>query len=660
MKRKNILMLALGIIICFLSSGVVGMTVNANEEAFNIDAEMLPPSKATYDIKLTVENTGEDWEGIVRLKVRGGFYGTYDTVISLAQNSAKQFVVRVPKESVCSTKEGIQITLLDKDLNVTAEKVFNQLLSKESLAVGILSDAYSELTFLDMGGMEIDFYSNKYPIRLMELNKDNLSNLLYSLTFLVIDSYNTGILSDDEISDIEKWVDNGGVLIIGTGSYAEDTLRGFGYLGVECGQVHPPDEDTYFYDSGYVHWSLLNMADLVYPKSQYYFEEYSSLVVAKKQGDGAVGILPYALTELGGLDDESAYRNYTYFMDVQSEFVQKIFEDTGAYANARYETYSYMAESAAMFRDRFGSFGNGGDSLNFGVMQFIIIIYLIFAGPVLYLILRYVKKRELYWAAVPVSALVGVLLVFLAGRTSKVENTRVYSVTVYDFVKRRDCTTYLHCYNAGHEEWALRLAEGYEYVGPQAYIQYDYSQYDDSYYHRIRKDGDRLYFGIKPSLSFEDSYFCAGRAMGEQDVDGDVILWAAVPNNSQWTSNNIKLVPTGFTNRTNYDLLYFAIVEYNSIKVYKALPAGKTSELTDDELLFKASLGGYYNYLFEADKCVEREDWDAIAALYIGINAAYRQMDSNSIAAVGVVENWYKVVDDNCNEVSYGCLCSIR
>ena len=90
---------------------------------------------------------------------------------------------------------------------------------------------------------------------------------------------------------------------------------------------------------------------------------------------------------------------------------------------------------------------------------------MIFVGPVLYLILRFAKKRDLYWLAVPAAMLVGVFLVYVAGRGFEVIGTNVFSATIEDLSGGGKVQTYLRCYDAGHKEWDLRLAEGYEYSG---------------------------------------------------------------------------------------------------------------------------------------------------------------------------------------------------
>ena len=102
MKKKSLL-LGMIVFLCGILLSAAGITVQAAEDeegAFVIEAQMLPSDDPVYQIQLTVENQGEDWEGIVRLRVDTGYVASsgcvYDTVLSLPQGSTKQFAVKLP------------------------------------------------------------------------------------------------------------------------------------------------------------------------------------------------------------------------------------------------------------------------------------------------------------------------------------------------------------------------------------------------------------------------------------------------------------------------------------------------------------------------------------------------------------------------------------
>ncbi|MCM1264424.1 MAG: hypothetical protein NC313_17065, partial [Butyrivibrio sp.] len=539
----SMLLLAFGLSLCV---GIMKMTVHADYGDFNIDAQLLSSVDETYNISVTVENTGDDWEGIVRLKMEylDLIYFdacAYDTAISLPQGSIKQFEVKVPKQahSFMDLSGSIKIFLIDENSQPVFSKRFDELLivKKEALRMGILSDSYSSLSFMAVGGEELEWSGGSYPIKLVELNQDNLLSLLDSLEFLIIDNYNTGVLTDYELAALEKWNRNGGVLIVGTGKYAKNTLAGLDYLDVEYVRAYDEEDSSYSWSDSFV-----------YPEDLYAEVSYISALVREK-GDGSIGVLSYSLTESAGLYSDA----YIYIM--QNDFIYDTLDTISLRAHKRYEPLINMhgvstSRTSEMF---LSAFGNGRDSLSFGLLKIIIVIYVILAGPVLYLILRYLNKKDLYWFSVPALSFVGVIIVMFAGWGLAVARTRVYSVTIFDMLGQEDCMTYMHCYNAGHNEWELRLSKDYEYAAPAST---DYI-YDDDYDYRVLKEGEELFFGAKPDSSFEDVYFFAGKRADIQSI-------GSIDCNESIYADKVRRI-NKVTNNTGYDFEYLAVIDDNKL-----------------------------------------------------------------------------------------------
>lgn len=654
---------------CSILLSVAGITVQAEEDeegAFAIEAQMLPSDEPVYQIQVTVENLGEDWEGIVRLWVDIGYVASsgcvYDTMISLPQGSTKQFAVKIPKDGVDRTDGCVVITLLDQKSKTIAKKEFPKILqnSADALPMGILSDEYASLTYLDMGGNEIYHWDRNRPVKLVQLRQGDLTGTLDTLAFLVIDSYDTKALTDEERASIERWVDNGGVLIVGTGNNAEKTLGGLDFLGIEYKKTDETNEELREWDS-YMDASKLSWVELEDAADVFGRRYGRGLALAGSWGDGAVSVLPCALTELGKLGTD-AYKVSEYDEEekfTQEYLVEEILSDAGNYAESRYQSGNQNYETDYNLQRIFPSLGKGSNRLRFGGLKVLIILYVIFVGPILYLILRALKKRDLYWIAVPVATLIGILLVYWAGRGFEVASTNVYSVTVKNLTGDGKATTYLRCYDAGHKEWDLQLAEGYTYAGPMMNrYYYDYDDGEDGYYHRIQKEGERLSVGLNPTVGFEDAYFIAG---SKKEAESGTISW-----------DGVKTI----TNETSWNFSYFAVIINDDLLIYKDLPAGQSFVLDEKKCEYNDSIANskysysryssytpaenyFYGYLRDSLRADEKVDIDSKAALGMGISRAWFEMDSGKVLIVGLVEDWDKTVDDNCSEVSYGCLYTV-
>lgn len=674
MKSRGLLavlafMLLLGGIFC---DDAMMMVRAEPKDAFTIEAEVMPSDKETYSVRLTIENEGQDWEGTVRLTVDEDFRipSAYDTALSLPQGSRKQFVVKIPINSIDSTNGTVIVTLLNRKDEKTAEKEFKRLLTggRDALSMGILSDAYAKLTYLDMGGNDIFFYNNFYPIKLVELQQGSLADKLDALTFLVIDQYNTGILTEEELEAIELWNLNGGILILGTGAYAEDVLSGFdgGYLEISSGAVYAPGDEYWseydYMGSVYVDKSQLTMAELQgtgcdsmgYTYGDSYTDYYTGGFF-ESMGDGSVCAVPYSLTELGNLDE--SYRYITL-----EGFVQELMENASNYAASRYSySASFYNNYGYDIQRLLGVMGNSNSILNFGLLKVLVIVYVIFVGPVLYLILRLLKRRELYWIAVPITAVFGIGMVYLAGRGFEVVSTKVYSVTVKNLSESENSITYLHCYDANRKEWNLRMADGCEYAGPFGDAS-RYGSYEDNYYYHIRKEGDTVFLGIKPETNFENSYFYLSSTAYDSGVKGSLLM--------QDMLVDMGGVSGTVVNDTNKDISYFAVVYNHSVYVFEGLAAGASCRLQDLVPLYNEWDDGNYYYYYSSSYIYgflsdyyddrEYEKVSALAALGVGIYGTQAQAGTDEFIVIGVVENWDKTVNDNCSEISYGCLYSVQ
>lgn len=656
--RRIILCLAVCLVLGLIFWSQTGVEAQAKTDSFKIEAAKLPTGEENYNIQLNIENTGADWEGIVRLTLDEDYRvpTAYDTVISLPQGSTKQFVVKVPLNSMEDTNGTITVALYDKKQEKVAEKTFKRFLKDEDdyLSMGILSDDYAALTYLDMGGQELYFYGDDYPIKLVEITQDNIMTKLDALEFLVIDTYNTGVLTDEELAAIENWNYNGGILIVGTGAYANDTLAAFdsNYGWVECVNIYDSDEIAYYQDDDYVDMTMLTTAELREITSAVsYNVQYMSHAWTSSCGDGAIAILPYSLNELGTMGEE-----FYQYVD-RTGFVRELLDVVSMEANAKYQNSAYNNKyyNYNMSRRILRLIGSSNSPLNFGILKVLVIGYVIFVGPILYVILRMSKKRELYWVAVPAAALLGILLIFFAGRGFEVVDTRVYSVTMENLKGNRNASSYLYCYDASNKEWALQLSEGYQYAGALMNEQYGYND-DDTYYHHIKKEGETLTLGIKPSSNFEDSFFYAGGR--ESAGSGEIDLYGVTAD--------ISGIRGTVSNETDKDFSYFAVITNNTLYVYEGLAAGASKELGKDWPIYNNNPGNdikhdyLYSFLNDIRDEEEAEALSALSALGLGVCSVYTEEDADRTFVFGVVENWDKTVNDKCSELAYGCLYVIE
>ena len=650
-----------GILTCCAGNTVLADTESSGNRFFG-DVELLKQDNGNYVMQVTVENQGEDFTGTVQ-----AIFGSsecancaYNTEITLPAQGKKQFTVTVTKRAIDPVRGLCMLNFIDEKGkvlgSVSLKNVFGNTIS--GISVGILSDHYSDLTFMDAGGADYSVRDVTYPLDLIQLDSDNLNVYLDGLYFLIIDQYNVSSLGEEQIQAIEKWVNNGGWLIIGTGAYAEQTLSGFDedFLDVEIYGISEPGDDNiaslsadrYGYYGNYIYagvdFTQMAAAELDAPDG-YFWDSSDHPAFVGTVGDGAVMVCFFSLgeDELKKLDD------YV----ITSIYDEVVWTSNSYYSYGGYTDMEYTGMRSLAVIDKHNT------NVDFTWLEVLIGIYVVLIGPVLYLILRKCRKREWYWICVPVLAFVFIAGVYLFGQDARVRETRVYSVTAQR-VDSNQADTYFLAYHSGVKEWNMRLNGSYEAAGPGWQGNYwGYTSDISDYYYTVSSDGEGLSIGIKPQENFESGFlYASGKTQSKGTLAGKGIDNDAAVNASGTVTND-----------TGYDMAYLAVKTESYIRVFSDVKAGETIDLEradrEGRCVYQSSFSYYDDLLYDMVSIYRYRsslayEQDDMAALLIGLGIAEEAKTSNGECAVivGVVKDYDKAVTGKCNETSYGCLYS--
>lgn len=645
----------------YFGAGTVRVYAAAERKDFSCDIEFLRQEDDRCTLQVTVANGGKDFSGFVRLVFSPNEKDAcaYDTEITLPEKGKKQFTLTVPERMADLANDVCEVCFLDgkgRELQrMTLKKVFG---STAGITMGILSDDYASLTYLDLGGQPMDFTNSEKPVRLIELDKENLEGYLDGLYFLVIDRYNVESLGEDKINAIQDWVEKGGWLIIGTGKYAEDTLGGFeDFLSVEVGEVTEPGENNHLYanamsgfyyryqDAG-VDFKNMAVASLNHLNWNVYFEESSeNPAVLASIGDGAVAVYACALS-----DDEfvkgTAYAGY--------EMLREVTYFSNSYGNRYYESIDYFGQEALALIDREHT------NVDFSSLMLLVVAYIALVGPALYFLLRLKKKSEWYWIGAPLLGLVFIGGVYVFGRDIRVANTKVYSVSLQEAGSGR-VDTYFEAYRSGTKSWKLLLNDNYEVAGTgfgRNYYYYNGGSSGD-YHYLVQNSGDGLSIGMKPQQNFESGFlYASGRAEPQGQLSASALKLDEFGNMSGTVKND-----------TGHDLTYFAVTFEDFIAIFSDVKAGEsisfdTGKPTDRCIYHNARGNGgdfYYNLVGYGRWGRTQYNFvrDEIAALYIGLGLAIENTpEGRPVTLTGLVTDAEKTVAGACDEYAYRCLSS--
>ena len=233
MKKKRAKMLKCLAVICLLGlllmSAVACQNSTYDEDRFSVNLgygygnNLEINAYAPFYVDVT--NLGGNFEGAVQIIVPGRDNNNimYEKEISIQQGATKRVEMVAFVEIL--TRQ-VNVRIVNSNGKVIWEKLQNcsTLSDLRKVNVGILSDDYSALGYMDH--QPFTSYSS-LTTQIYELNADTLQTDWHAfdmLDVIVISDFSTDLLSDAQINALSLWVNDGGLLMVGTGSTANKTL----------------------------------------------------------------------------------------------------------------------------------------------------------------------------------------------------------------------------------------------------------------------------------------------------------------------------------------------------------------------------------------------------------------------------------------------------
>jgi len=602
--------------------------VEKKNENFMMEAEYGIDGIAFYDmptmISVTIESK-ENFTGVLRV-VPGAYYGStsvaYGEDISVAAGEKKTFQF-VPTAIGNNGVVTIQI-LNDKDKVVYQEKHTISLENAGSkVTIGILSDDYSALSYFDGNTIMID--NSQAVSSIIELTANDFpkdDKALSVLQYLIVDNFDTASLSTEQYDALKSWVQSGGVLILGLGSNYQSVLNCFddsfisGTFGslkkqnvkwdISVGASSP---DTY-YDINNIDVTVNKdvVADLQQEStteetdsnteeidsnvsltmdclefeleggetfSQFTTESSASM---KSIGMGRVIVLGYSLA-MEPMSSADFNKSVAKFL---IEHAQTDATVSKFYGNDTERSSMYAGVETAKLSD----LSSKPSVILYG---FILIVYVVLVGPILYVILKKMNKREKIWVAIPIVTLAFTAIIYLSGFMYRMNKPLVSTFTLIELNRNTQSEKiYTNIICPKPKEYNIQFADGY--TGFRNNIDnYTYSMFDTGndelaidYMIKENSKGTKLY--INTTEPFEENSFLINKNS---------------ENNIGSIDYDLTCSTTGFegtvTNHTCYDLEDLVVTFEGYLCLVGDVKKGETVIVDSSKIVVMNAYGTFEN-----------------------------------------------------------------
>lgn len=363
----------------------------------------------TVPVSAVIVNNGEDFHGEFQIKVysyigsetESGKYAIYYQPLELSKGAGKQVNLTIPMETI---QKDFEISLVNDKNKVVYRKYFDvKALDPATILVGVLCERPTDIAYFSaIHFAQQQDYTGDYT-KTVYLNNETFpteETVMNHFKVIVIDDFDTKILSQQQKEALLQWIESGGICVVGTGVNAAKTLSGLQNIAAIQNYDNIVHRNiTIAGQRVRADVSQLDLSNIENVESDT-FENASILHI----NNGAM-ILYHIALSLSPATETTGFVN-----DIKDicEYTNESLKEINYPDSYRYNPITYIAQRFPELKAN-----------SIYMILFIVVIYVIIIGPILYFILKKKDKREWGWVAVPALSVLFVAIVFILSINSQ-------------------------------------------------------------------------------------------------------------------------------------------------------------------------------------------------------------------------------------------------
>ena len=375
---------------------------------------------SSIPINVDVSNTTEeDIKGTVEIRVNSNTSDTYDAYAKdIVIGSGKTEHIIIPINLGEENKKAT-IVFLEKDKEIARKKVLidsGRVLDYD-LFMGTLTDDFNGISYLS--DMSFKYDENKFgvledgkvtnvPLSLDQLG-GNIGNF-QALDVIVINNFSISKLQEVHYKNLDNWVKNGGILIIGTGVNASKTVNGISSTLLDLTVGGKEDKAINILGNSLV----ATVSNLNIKNSDKELESANdTLIYSVKKEKGCIYVASF---DLGTEPITSFYGNKEIWEKILIEGLSEKVENYQMYGGHYYNSHS---SNIPMDKE-----------INFSLIIIVFLIYVLSIGLGAYFLLKKIKKNEYLWIVIPALSIVFTVAIYVLGGATRFKDIILNQVNV--------------------------------------------------------------------------------------------------------------------------------------------------------------------------------------------------------------------------------------
>lgn len=511
-KRKGLFLTLFLIVFIFCLS-----TASMAEEQYNMEvsygiSNTAKPGKSLRVRTKVTGDFGEDFHGILRIAPTSDYAGNarFDIPVSADADGVISSDIYIP---LVTDSDSMRVSLMNEqaDYEYTSTWVdFDLYKNEQECVTGVFSEDPQDLKFLEDASMRY----GSLKLKEVAIDKADIPSELkgYDIFDLVIVSdYPLGELTDKQFSALNRYVENGGILLLdgnnpesNFGEFYEELIESPSDLVADITisniadsmAVKPGDEEIR------VSAVDLNIRDGI---SIVQGDRFPAMYYVRK-GLGRVVITTFAIPEIN------------YYCEKDSSFAETFL----SYVLGDEKIEELMAEDSFGFSDFYYSIRNlvGTGSLrrlpSVNKLGIVIMVYVLIIGPVLHGILKSFGKEKYYLSSAALFAIICTGIIYLIGSGTRFTDTFfTYSriLDISDGEKMEDA--YVNIRSPFDEGYSAELSGNYDISPIPVREAYEVKGKANREKNTITFYEDHMNLKLYPSETFESQIFRLQKEWGE-------------------------------------------------------------------------------------------------------------------------------------------------
>ncbi len=528
----------------------------------------------TTPIFITMENNYKDIEGEIQIEIPSGDgYGNAVTIYAIGINhpkgTEKKYTMSLTLPSYLlniklKVVEGKKV-LTEKYIRINRETT-----AENAVTVGLLSDDRDSLNYLR--GFTVDSFGNSSPSKIINIDEERLPDTLdvmKNFDILIVNNYDTSKLSDKQYSSIKKWVNAGGILVIGTGANGNKSLSVFqdDFITGERGEVSlSTSKELGYYVNDEFHMPIDLMEINTIEGEALILSGEMPIVQKLDKGNGAILLLSFDL----GLEPMVSWKLNKYFIESLFQAVSTNME-FGPINEKYQQNFDYNVESALKSIPEL-------PLPNYGTIIIIFILYIILVSPVSYIILKKRDKREYMWLAVPLLSIIFAAFIYIVGFGTRITEPILNTVSIIRGSEKGiyDIKSYGGIFTPN--KTTIKI-QGLDDINIKPYSRNNYYGYNDNQTWDGKRVDSKFILSPKPSLEIYDMGVWGMKTF---EIQWDKSIVGNIKSNISFVNSDYE----GFIeNNTDFDFEDCYILTANQYIKLSDIKKGEKIEIPKGEII---------------------------------------------------------------------------